>query len=123
MITVGSGFQRIAAKSANRTSAAFSLNFMIFGRVSVALTKVNQPIPRFVSAFFSHYPGRILYGTDMTPDAGMYRETFRILETADEHFYLTHFHNYHWPLYGLDLPEPLLKNIYRENALRIALPK
>ena len=81
-----------------------------------------SPIPRFVSAFFTRHPGRILYGTDMTPDAGMYRETFRILETADEHFYLTHFRNYHWPLYGLDLPESLLKNIYRENALRIALP-
>ena len=59
-----------------------------------------SPIPRFVSAFFNRYQDRILYGTDMTPDPEMYRETFRLLETADEHFYLTYFRHYHWPMHA-----------------------
>ena len=75
-----------------------------------------SPIPRFVKQFFTRYQDRILYGTDMGPDAEMYRETFRLLETADEHFYLIYFRNYHWPMYGFDLPDTVLKKIYHDNA-------
>src|SRR5690242_3838897 len=73
-------------------------------------------IPRTVAQFFSKYPGRILYGTDMGYDEEMYRTTFRILETADEHFYHFQF-GYHWYLNGFNLPDTLLKKIYRDNAL------
>jgi uncharacterized protein len=73
-------------------------------------------IPRFVSQFFSKHPDRILYGTDMGYDQEMYRTTFRILETADEHFYHFQF-GYHWYLNGFNLPDGLLKRIYRDNAL------
>lgn len=48
----------------------------------------------------------------------MYRRTFRILETLDEHFYDREY-GYHWPLYGFGLPDSVLKRIYRENALKI----
>lgn len=78
-----------------------------------------SPIPRFVKQFFTRYQDRILYGTDMGPDAEMYRETFRLLETADEHFYLLYFHNYHWPMYAFDLPDKVLKKIYRDNAAQV----
>ena len=80
-----------------------------------------SPIPRFVSAFFDHYQDRIFYGTDMTPDPEMYRETFRLLETADEHFYLVYFRHYHWPMHAWSLPDPVLRKIYRENAIKFAL--
>lgn len=73
-------------------------------------------IPRFVSQFFNKYPDRILYGTDMGYDPEMYRTTFRILETADEHFYVFQ-HQYHWPASGFHLSDALLKRIYRDNAL------
>ena len=46
----------------------------------------------------------------------MYRTTFRILETHDEHFCETALFNYHWSLHGLDLPDPVLKKVYREKA-------
>ncbi|MFC1761038.1 hypothetical protein ACFL6U_03040 [Planctomycetota bacterium] len=46
----------------------------------------------------------------------MYRQTFRILESADERFYD---YGYHSPLHGFDLPENVLRQVYRENALRI----
>jgi len=77
------------------------------------------PIPRFMARFFEKYQDRLLYGTDMDPDPEMYRVTFRILETADEHFYPVYFGKYHWPLYGFDLAVPVLQRIYRDNALRL----
>ena len=77
------------------------------------------PIPRFVSQFFQRYQNRLLYGTDMTPRPEMYRVTFRLLETADEHIYPTVFGHYHWPLYALALPDEVLKKIYRDNAVKL----
>jgi uncharacterized protein len=75
------------------------------------------PIPKYVHEFIEKYQDRIVYGTDMTFNERMYRETFRILETADEHFYDSY--NYHWPLYGLYLTDNTLKKVYRDNALKI----
>ena len=46
----------------------------------------TAPIPRFVSQFYAKYGDRLVYGTDMGFDKPMYRVTFRILETLDEHF-------------------------------------
>lgn len=78
-----------------------------------------SPVPRYAAAFFTKYKNRLLYGTDMGTDPGMYRTTFRILETADEHFYEIAQFNYHWPLYGLNLPADVLKKVYRETANKI----
>jgi predicted TIM-barrel fold metal-dependent hydrolase len=77
------------------------------------------PIPRYVHAFIEKYQDRILYGTDMGISKDMYGTTFRILETADEHFYKQDFFNYHWSLYGLYLSDATLKKLYNENAKRI----
>lgn len=77
------------------------------------------PIPRQVKAFMEKYQNRLVYGTDMGMASHMYRTTFRILESADEHFYERDLFNYHWPLHGLHLSKKTLKKIYRDNALRI----
>lgn len=74
------------------------------------------PIPRYVHQFFEKYAGRLVYGTDMGADKAMYEITFRILETADEHFYEQAQFGYHWPLYGLALTDGTLKKIYSENG-------
>lgn len=71
--------------------------------------------PRAAAAFYNRYSDRLVYGTDMGFDEDMYRITFRILETADEHFYSTLF-GYHWYLNGFNLPDPVLKKVYQENA-------
>ena len=60
-----------------------------------------------------------MYGTDMDPQPEMYRVTFRILETEDEHFYPAYFSKYHWPMHALGLPDEVLKKVYRDNALRV----
>ena len=78
-----------------------------------------SPIPRYAAAFITKYQDRLVYGTDMGTDASMYRITFRILETADEHFYEPEQFDYHWPLYGLALTKPVLQKIYHDNAAKI----
>ena len=77
------------------------------------------PVPRYTKAFMEKYADRLVYGTDMDPKKEMYHVTFRILETADEHFYEPDFFTYHWPLQGLALSEATLKKIYSENAKKI----
>jgi uncharacterized protein len=77
------------------------------------------PIPRFMRKFFERYQDRLLYGTDNYFNTGMYRTSFRILESEDEHFYPEYFSKYHWAHHGFALPEGVLRKIYRENALRI----
>ena len=79
----------------------------------------TAPIPRFVKAFYEKYSGRLLYGTDMGFDLPMYRITFRLLETEDEHFYETDQFGYHWALNGFGLPETILKKIYRDTVLQL----
>ncbi len=79
----------------------------------------TSPIPRFVAKFYEKYQNRLLYGTDMGYAPEMYRTTFRILESEDEHFYDHILFTYTWPLHGLGLPNGVLKKVYGANANRI----
>ncbi len=74
------------------------------------------PIPRFAAQFYAKHADRLLYGTDMGTDLPMYRVTFRILESLDEHFYEVEQFSYHWALNGFGLSDDVLKKVYRENA-------
>lgn len=76
-------------------------------------------IPRFTGKFYERYQDRLVYGTDMGRSPDMYRLTFRVLESADEHFYAWDYSSYHWPLYGLALEGPILEKVYRGNALKL----
>ena len=76
-------------------------------------------IPRFTAQFYEKYADRLLYATDMHCSAKTYRHTFRVLESADEHFYAWNHSSYHWPFYGLDLKDNVLEKVYRANALKI----
>jgi len=77
------------------------------------------PVPRYTKNFITKYQDRIVYGTDMGTSYDMYTTTFRILETADEHFYKQKLFNYHWPLHGLELDKKTLRKLYRDNANKI----
>ena len=79
----------------------------------------NAPVPRRTKAFFEKYQDRLVYGTDMGMDASMYETTFRILESADEHFYGKELFSYHWPLNGLDLSDTTLQKMYYQNSKKI----
>ncbi len=75
--------------------------------------------PRSTIKFLTKYAGRVVYGTDQGRDIRMYRASLRVLETLDEHFYEPSFYHYHWNLSGFGLPDPVLKKLYRDTALKI----
>jgi predicted TIM-barrel fold metal-dependent hydrolase len=79
----------------------------------------TAPIPRYMAKFFQKYQDRLLYGTDMGFNPEMYRTTFRILETDDEHFYAQELFGYHWPLHGFGLKDNILRKVYSANAKKI----
>jgi predicted TIM-barrel fold metal-dependent hydrolase len=87
--------------------------------------------PRAARAFFEKYQDRILFGTDATPHADNYPQQlfgdelyeiyYRFLETDDEYF------DYapakvppqgRWRIYGINLPEDILRKVYNGNAAR-----
>jgi predicted TIM-barrel fold metal-dependent hydrolase len=83
-----------------------------------------SPVPRYTRAFMEKYQDRLVYGLDTDGSQLDYEKllnevSFRILETADEHFYQFTLFSYHWPLYGLSLSDKALKKIYGDNARKI----
>jgi hypothetical protein len=64
------------------------------------------------------YQDRVMMGKDSWEPVE-YHTYFRVLETADEYF--DYYRSYHafWKLYGLDLPDAVLKKLYYKNALRV----
>lgn len=77
--------------------------------------------PYSARKLFLKFPNRILFGSDLLPEEQMYRLYFRFLETADEYFdYPSHASRQgRWSIYGLNLPDDVLRQVYRENALRL----
>jgi predicted TIM-barrel fold metal-dependent hydrolase len=74
--------------------------------------------PRAAHDFFVKYQDRILFGKDsFQPEE--YPYYWRVFETADEYF--DYYRDYHafWKLYGMALPDPVLKKVYFQNALRV----
>jgi hypothetical protein len=77
-------------------------------------------IPRFATQFIKKYANRVTYGTDMPYTEQIFSTTFRVMESADEHFYEQDLYfnfNYHWPMHGFGLPDDVLRKVYRETAL------
>ena len=69
-------------------------------------------------AFMIKYQDRVLFGKD-TYRASEFPYFWRVFETRDEYF--DYYRNYHahWKLYGLDLPDDVLKKLYYKNALKV----
>lgn len=74
--------------------------------------------PRAARDFLIRYHDRVMMGKD-SYNPVEYHTYFRTLETADEYF--PYYRKYHafWRMYGLDLPDDVLRDIYYRNALRI----
>ena len=74
--------------------------------------------PRFAKAFFIKYQDRILFGKDSWKP-NEFPTYFRVLESDDEYFpYHKKYHAF-WAMYGLNLPNDVLKKVYYKNALRL----
>jgi predicted TIM-barrel fold metal-dependent hydrolase len=77
--------------------------------------------PYTARKFFLQYADRILFGADLLPEVEMYRLYYRFLETDDEYFdYPSHASRQgRWKIYGIHLPDEVLRKVYRENALKL----
>lgn len=74
--------------------------------------------PRTARAWLIRYQDRVLMGKDSW-EPSEYHVYFRTLETADEYFPYYRKRHAFWRLYGLDLPDQVLRKIYYGNAYRI----
>ena len=74
--------------------------------------------PRAAHDFFVKYQDRILFGKD-TYAPTEFPYYWRVLETRDEYF--DYYRDYHafWKMYGMGLPDAVLRKVYYENARRI----
>jgi uncharacterized protein len=95
----------------------------VYGETGAVLYDLGRQ-PRFAHDFFVKYQDRILFGKDSyQPDEFPYY--WRVFETADEYF--DYYRDYHafWKLYGMALPDQVLRKMYYQNTLRLVpnLPK
>ena len=74
--------------------------------------------PRTAHDFFVKYQDRLLFGKDAY-EPSEYPYYWRVFETRDDYF--DYYRGYHafWKLYGLGLPDDVLKKVYYANALRL----
>jgi uncharacterized protein len=74
--------------------------------------------PRAAHDFFVKYQDRVLFGKDAF-EPSEYPYYWRVFETTDDYF--DYYRGYHafWKLYGMGLPDDVLKKLYYGNALRI----
>ena len=112
----------VAGSSENLARAAHVLDSFpnVYVDISARASELGRQ-PFTAREFFLRYADRILFGSDLLPEEAMYRLYFRFLETADEYFeYPTHASRQgRWNIYGLNLPDNVLKKVYRDNALRL----
>ena len=74
--------------------------------------------PRAAHDFFVKYQDRIMFGKDsFQPEE--YPYYWRVFETTDDYF--DYYRDYHafWKLYGIGLPDPVLRKVYADNARRV----
>lgn len=90
----------------------------LYADISARLAE-TATVPIYMNHFMTHYQDKLLFGTDNNPEHSMYELYFRVLETADEHFYAIDMLNYHWPLYGFHLNDDVLRKLYHDNAFKL----
>ena len=89
----------------------------VYTEVGAVLYDIGRQ-PRAAHDFFVRFQDRILFGKDsFQPEE--YPYYWRVFETRDDYF--DYYRDYHafWKLYGIDLPDTVLKKVYYQNALRI----
>ncbi|HYV96267.1 MAG TPA: amidohydrolase family protein [Gemmatimonadaceae bacterium] len=89
----------------------------VYTEVGAVLYDIGRQ-PRGAHDFFVKFQDRILFGKDsFQPEE--YPYYWRVFETNDDYF--DYYRDYHafWKLYGIGLPDDVLKKVYFKNALKI----
>ena len=89
----------------------------VYTEIGAVLAELGRQ-PRFARQWFVEHQDQVLFGKDIwTPVE--YHVYFRVLESADEYFDYYRRRHAFWKMYGLDLPDEVLRKLYYENALEI----
>ena len=89
----------------------------VYTEIGAVLGELGRQ-PKTAHAWFVRYQDRVLFGKDAwTPSE--YHVYFRVLETDDEYFDYYRRRHAFWKMYGMKLPDEVLKKLYYKNALRI----
>jgi predicted TIM-barrel fold metal-dependent hydrolase len=110
----------IACHLSNQGNDLASLSKVLdrFPNLYVDISARNYEVgrqPRTAAKFLSKYKDRVLFGTDQGLAKTMYEAWWRLFESADEYLPGPSW----WRLYGLELPEPVLRAMYRDNAKKL----
>lgn len=89
----------------------------MYTEIGAVLAELGRQ-PRFARDFFIKYQDRIMFGKDSWEPTEYYTY-FRVLETKDEYFDYYRKRHAFWKMYGLDLPDEVLKKLYYKNALKV----
>jgi len=95
----------------------------VYTEVAAVLYELGRQ-PRAARDFLIRYQDRVMMGKDIY-EPSEYHTYFRVFETADEYFDYYRKRHAFWKMYGLDLPDAVLKKIYYKNALKVipGIPK
>ena len=90
----------------------------VYTEVGAVLYDIGRQ-PRGARDFFIKYQDKMIFGKDsFQPEE--YPYYWRVFETRDDYFdYYRPYHAF-WKLYGIDLPDDVLKKLYYKNALKAA---
>ncbi len=87
----------------------------VYTEIGAVLHELGRQ-PKAARAFLVKYQDRVLMGKDIwNPEE--YATYFRVLETEDEYFDYYRKRHAFWKMYGLGLPDEVLRKIYYKNAL------
>src|SRR6478752_7576120 len=89
----------------------------VYTELGAVLAELGRQ-PRFARAWMIKYQDRVMMGKD-TYKKEEYYTYFRVLETDDEYFDYYRKRHAHWKMYGLALPDSVLKKVYYKNALKV----
>ena len=89
----------------------------MYTEIGAVLAELGRQ-PRYAREWLIKYQDRVLFGKDSwRPEE--YYVYFRVLETADDYFDYYRRRHAFWKMYGLNLPDEVLRKIYYQNALRL----
>ncbi|MCP4204830.1 MAG: amidohydrolase [bacterium] len=89
----------------------------VYTEIGAVLGELGRQ-PRTAHEWFVEYQDRVLFGKDAwTPSE--YHVYFRVLETEDEYFDYYRRRHAFWKMYGMQLPDEVLRKLYYKNALKL----
>ena len=106
-----------------RLSAHLDQHPNVMTEIGAVLAELGRQ-PHTARQFLIDYGNRVLFGKDSYNETE-YHTYFRVLETADEYIPYYRKRHAHWHLYGLNLPDSILRKLYYKNALTLfpTIPK